>query len=63
LGYNLPESIANKIKMKKARIYAQVENLWTIKLPGNTFTGFDPQNPNILYPLPTSYTFGINLIF
>jgi TonB-linked SusC/RagA family outer membrane protein len=63
VGYNLPVSIANKIGMKRARIYAQVENLWTIKLPGNTFTGFDPQSPNVDYPLPTSYTFGVNLIF
>ena len=63
LGYNLPVPIANKVGMKKARIYVQAENLVTMKLPGNTFTGYDPQSWNIDYQLPRSFTFGIDLIF
>lgn len=63
LGYILPRSIANKILMNRARIFVQGENLWTIKLKGNTFTGFDPKSPGVNFPLPTSFTFGVNLIF
>lgn len=49
--------------MNRARIFVQGENLWTIKLKGNTFTGFDPKSPGVNFPLPTSFTFGVNLIF
>src|SRR5690606_26159298 len=54
LGYSLPKEIANKAFMTNARIYLQGENLWTIDMPGNTFTGFDPKTPNVNFPLPTS---------
>ena len=63
LGYNLPESLARRISMKKARFFIQGENLWTIDLPGNTFSGFDPKSPDVNFPLPTSVTIGISLIF
>lgn len=63
LGYNLPESLARRISMKKARFFIQGENLWTINLPGNTFSGFDPKSPDVNFPLPTSVTIGISLIF
>ena len=63
IGYNLPESIAKKVLMKKARIFIQGENLLTFKMPGNTFTGFDPKSPGVDFPLPTSFTIGANLIF
>jgi len=62
VGYNLPKSWSNKV-LKRARIYLQGENLSTIKLKSNTFTGFDPKSPDVNYPLPTSITAGINLIF
>lgn len=63
VGYNLPFSISSKALMKSARVFIEGENLWTINLPGNTFTGYDPKSPNINYQLPRSFTFGINLIF
>ena len=63
LGYNLPTSIPKKIAMKSARIFLQGENLWTLNVWGNTFTGFDPKSPGVNFPLPTSITFGVNLIF
>ncbi len=62
VGYNLPKSISNKI-LKRARIFLQGQNLSTIKLKGNTFTGFDPKSPDVNFPLPTSITAGVNLIF
>jgi outer membrane receptor protein involved in Fe transport len=38
-GYNLPESWANRIKVKNARIYFKGQNLWTL----TNFTGWDPE--------------------
>jgi hypothetical protein len=62
IGYSLPASLSNRI-LKSARIFLQGENLLTFRLKGNTFTGFDPKSPDVNYPLPTSVTAGINLIF
>ncbi|MDL5512910.1 TonB-dependent receptor [Arenibacter sp. M-2] len=63
LGYTLPKEISKKVFMTNTRIYLQGENLRSINLPGNTFSGFDPKSPNIDYPLPTSITLGFNLTF
>ena len=63
VGYNVPDALLQKIRMKRGRIFLQGENLLTFKLPGNTFTGYDPKNPSMYYPLPTSLTLGLNLIF
>lgn len=63
LGYNLPESLPKRIKMRSARVFLQGENIWNIDLPGNTFTGFDPKSWDTNFPLPTSVTLGLNLIF
>lgn len=38
-GYNLPESITKRIKVKQARIYFKGQNLWTL----TNFTGWDPE--------------------
>ena len=62
IGYSLPASLSNRI-LKSARFFLQGENLLTFRLKGNTFTGFDPKSPDVNYPLPTSVTAGINLIF
>ena len=62
IGYNLPKSMANRI-LKRARIFLQGQNLLTFKLKGNTYTGFDPKSADVNYPLPTSVTGGINVIF
>ncbi|RIH63119.1 SusC/RagA family TonB-linked outer membrane protein [Mariniphaga sediminis] len=63
LGYELPKAIAQKLLMQDAQVFVQGENLWTIKLPGNSFTGYDEKNPNLTYPLPISFTFGLNFKF
>lgn len=62
LGYNLPKSVIGQIKgVEMVRIYAQAQNLltWT------KWTGFDPEDSNNIsafeYPLPRTFTFGINV--
>ncbi|MBP5539609.1 MAG: TonB-dependent receptor [Bacteroidales bacterium] len=61
LGYNLPPSIAEKVKMKKLRVYFSAQNLLTIS--SRNFTGVDPENPNFGYPIPLTLTLGLNVGF
>lgn len=61
LGYNIPQSIASRLKMTKAKVYVAGNNLLTIKSKSLTCT--DPENPNWAYPIPTSFTFGLQLDF
>lgn len=63
VGYSIPESVCKKISLEKARIFGEVNNMWSIKLPGNTFTGYDSKYPTWGFPLPISVTFGVNLVF
>ena len=64
VGYTLPKKYADTIGFFNTfRIYGQVQNLktWT------NFTGFDPEDDNNIaayeYPMPTIYTFGLNIKF
>jgi TonB-dependent starch-binding outer membrane protein SusC len=71
LGYKLPDVIARKLKMSKGRLYISGQNLKTF----TKYTGLDPEigsyNQDALlsnidsghYPVPRSYTMGINLEF
>lgn len=71
LGYTLPQSISNKIKMKKLRVYASGYNLWLL----TNYTGFDPEvstrrqtslTPGVdysAYPKSKSFVFGLNVNF
>jgi TonB-linked SusC/RagA family outer membrane protein len=71
LGYTLPQSISNKIKMKKLRVYASGYNLWLL----TNYTGFDPEvstrrrtnlTPGVdysAYPKSRSFVFGLNVNF
>lgn len=61
LGYNFPQSIAEKLHMQRFRIYLSAQNLLTIKSP--KFTGVDPENANYGYPIPRNITFGLNVSF
>ena len=61
LGYNLPKSLTDKLRMDRIRIYASAQNLLTIK--SNKFTGADPENPGFNYPIPLNLTFGLNVSF
>jgi len=71
IGYTLPANYLSSLNMKRARLYANVQNLITF----TKYTGLDPEigpyNQNILlngidngnFPLPRIYTVGINIGF
>ena len=61
LGYNMPKSITDKLKMDRIRLYVSAQNLVTIK--SSKFTGNDPENPGFGYPIPLNLTFGLNVGF
>nr|WP_203969024.1 TonB-dependent receptor [Capnocytophaga stomatis] len=61
LGYSLPQSLLEKVKMSKMRFYVSGQNLFTIK--SKNFSGKDPENPNYGYPIPMTFTVGINASF
>lgn len=63
LGYNLPNYIAKGIKMEALRIYISGQNLFALK--NKEFLSKDPERANslALWPVPTSYTFGVNANF
>jgi hypothetical protein len=63
LGYNLPQKVAGSIKMESLRIYVSGQNLFATK--SKDFTAQDPERANTfdLWPVPTSYTVGINANF
>jgi TonB-linked SusC/RagA family outer membrane protein len=71
LGYNLPQSFLQKIKMADARVYLSADNLLTltrfsgmdpeVRLDGDTYhhAGMYTQN----YPIPMTAVFGIDITF
>jgi hypothetical protein len=72
LGYNVDSKILNKIGLTSARLYASVENLFTI----TDYSGFDPEATAFVnnadadvgidynaYPINRSVTFGLNVTF
>ena len=61
LGYSLPESLAKKVLLSKARIYLSGDNLVTIK--SSSLTCSDPESTAWNYPHTASFTFGIQLGF
>ncbi len=61
LGYNIPKSVSDKLKMDRIRVYASAQNLVTIK--SSNFSGVDPENPGFGYPIPLNLTFGVNVGF
>ena len=61
LGYNLPQSLLNKVKMSSARVFISGHNLLTIK--SSSLTCSDPENPNWAYPNSTSVSFGLHVGF
>ena len=65
VGYNLPLALVQKVKMQRARVYVQGQNLLMIRPAShsNTYTGVDPETPNSNYPIPAMYTAGVNFSF
>ena len=67
IGYTLPQSWLSKFGVKKCRIFANAENLYTFH--ADNFRGFDPagiESNGVQwwnYPLPRSVMFGVNLGF
>ncbi len=61
LGYNFPTSVLSKVKLGSLRTYLSAQNLFTIH--SKNFTGVDPENPNWGYPIPLTFTFGLNASF
>jgi hypothetical protein len=61
VGYTLPSSLTSKIRMSQLRFYVSGQNLFTIK--SKDFTGIDPENAGWGYPIPTTWTFGLNAAF
>ena len=61
LGYVLPKTFTDKLKMERLRVYASAQNLLTIK--SSKFSGADPENPGFGYPIPINLTFGLNVSF
>lgn len=61
VGYSLPSKLLSKLRMNRARVYLSGQNLVTIKSSSLTCT--DPENPNWAYPIPTSFSFGLQLDF
>ena len=71
LSYTLPEKWAKKVYLQNAKIYVNVQNLYTF----TKYSGYDPEigsfNSSALlqnidrgrYPSPRTYTLGLNLTF
>ncbi|MNE67489.1 TonB dependent receptor [compost metagenome] len=64
LGYTLPQSLTQKIKLQKARIYLSGQNLFTF----TNYSGFDPEVSSNgidfnVYPVTKTISAGINLNF
>lgn len=61
VGYSLPETWISRTPINKVRLYFTGQNLFTITDLNDLF---DPENTNLMsYPVPKSYSFGLNLSF
>jgi len=71
LGYQIPAKVFEKMGLSKVNIYTSVQNLYTF----TNYSGYDPevgalnQNPlltgmdNGRYPIPRTFTFGVDIDF
>lgn len=63
LGYTLPATWLEKLSIQKVRVYAMVENLFTVS-PLKKHSTLDPEiffSDMKIYPLQRSYSFGLNV--
>lgn len=64
LGYSLPSSLIQKLRVNMFRVYVMAENFLLITPSGKyAFTGQDPETPGTVYPRPVTYTLGVNVSF
>lgn len=63
LGYTLPRSVLDKIKLQNCRIYFQASNLFTI----TKYKGYDPEVSSGVdygnYPQSRTFIFGLNITY
>jgi TonB-linked SusC/RagA family outer membrane protein len=59
LGYDIPKSVVQKIKISGVKLRFQVDNLKTVWTRDNLID--DPETGGL--PMPTSYVFGVNVNF
>ncbi|MBQ9229896.1 MAG: TonB-dependent receptor [Prevotella sp.] len=70
VGYTLPREIAKKLLLQSARVYLSVSNLFTIS-PYNKYGDPEIGQGSVLYtgldtgryPMPRTYTLGVNVTF
>ncbi|MEO2061902.1 MAG: TonB-dependent receptor [Christiangramia sp.] len=63
IGYTLPSTLTEKLRISKLRFYASGDNLWT---KTNFFYGYDPESPvsdGDFYPQVKTLVFGMNVNF
>ncbi|HEY4786073.1 MAG TPA: SusC/RagA family TonB-linked outer membrane protein, partial [Bacteroidales bacterium] len=66
IGYTIPKSITQKIRINNLRIFLSGQNLFSLN---HFYTGWDPEmyqgtgDNTPFYPITAIYTFGINLKF
>ncbi|WP_211221677.1 SusC/RagA family TonB-linked outer membrane protein [Spirosoma panaciterrae] len=64
LGYTIPKTLTQRIKLSSARLYASCQNLLTF----TRYSGFDPEVPSngidySVYPVTRTISAGLNLSF
>jgi len=72
LGYTFPQPVLNTLGVSKLRLYVNAKNFFVL----TKYTGYDPEGSDsdnmdgitpgmdfFMYPRPTTYTVGVNLIF
>ncbi|WP_299705220.1 TonB-dependent receptor [uncultured Pontibacter sp.] len=63
LAYSLPSALTQKAFISNARVFLQGQNLFTV----TNYTGFDPEDDNNIqmaqYPMPRTYTVGVDVTF
>ncbi len=72
LGYTFSQSVLKRLSISKLRIYTTAQNFFVL----TKYSGYDPEGSDsdnmdgltpgmdfFMYPRPTTYTFGVNVIF
>jgi hypothetical protein len=63
LGYSVPQTVLQKTFIDKLRVYVSGQNMFTLDhMP----QGWDPERPSgtaSVYPISSTYVFGLNLTF
>ncbi|MHA4842939.1 SusC/RagA family TonB-linked outer membrane protein [Flavitalea antarctica] len=63
LGYNIPATIAQKMRMQSLRLYVSVQNPFVWSPYTNEYNGIDPEFPTTSTPPAKQFLFGLNVRF